>query len=100
MEEVQCIGDRTFTVDFTCQYCFQSAPDAYDCDPNYECNSVSPGVDRLYKANCTVKGSHLCLGRRQFLKQEPCNWTGGHKWTTALALSITLGGFGIDRYEF
>ena len=29
--------------------------------------------------------------------QRECNWTSGYKWTTALALSITLGGFGADR---
>lgn len=27
-----------------------------------------------------------------------CNWTGGYKWSTALALSVTLGGFGADRF--
>jgi len=42
----------------------------------------------------------LCLGRRKFLKRLRCNWTGGHRWSTALILSITLGGFGIDRYIY
>ena len=26
------------------------------------------------------------------------NWTQGHKWFTALLLSVTLGGFGADRF--
>lgn len=34
------------------------------------------------------------------MKQKKCNWTGGYKWSTALALSITLGGFGADRLVF
>ncbi|XDV28435.1 hypothetical protein PO909_031750, partial [Leuciscus waleckii] len=37
-------------------------------------------------------------GKRVFLKRVFCNWTGGYKWSTALALSITLGGFGADRF--
>lgn len=40
----------------------------------------------------------LCLGRRRFLRQRECNWTSGYRWTTALALSVTLGGFGADRF--
>lgn len=32
------------------------------------------------------------------MKNLRCNWTGGYKWSTALILSITLGGFGADRY--
>ena len=53
---------------------------------------------RLYRAECSVPQNLICLGNRNFLKLRPCNWTGGYKWTTALALSITLGGFGADRY--
>lgn len=41
----------------------------------------------------------LCLGNRIFMKKLRCNWTGGHRWSTALILSVTLGGFGIDRYS-
>lgn len=26
------------------------------------------------------------------------NWMGGYKWSTALALTITLGGFGADCF--
>ena len=52
---------------------------------------------RHYLAECAVPDGLICLGNRKFLKLRPCNWTGGYKWTTALALSITLGGFGADR---
>jgi TM2 domain-containing membrane protein YozV len=37
-------------------------------------------------------------GNRTFKKNVLCNWTGGYRWTTALILSITLGGFGADRF--
>ncbi|OXU24003.1 hypothetical protein TSAR_006269 [Trichomalopsis sarcophagae] len=52
----------------------------------------------IKRTNCTVKSNVLCLGRRKFLKNLPCNWTGGYRWSTALILSITLGGFGADRF--
>lgn len=55
-------------------------------------------LDICFRTNCTVNRDVLCLGRRRFLKRLRCNWTGGHRWSTALILSITLGGFGIDRY--
>lgn len=32
------------------------------------------------------------------MKNLRCNWTGGYRWSTALILSITLGGFGADRF--
>lgn len=32
------------------------------------------------------------------MKNLLCNWTVGYRWSTALILSITLGGFGADRY--
>lgn len=41
----------------------------------------------------------LCLGNRTFQKRLRCNWTQGYKWTTALFISITLGGFGADRLD-
>ena len=58
---------------------------------------LSDPNSRLYRAECSVPQNLICLGNRNFLKLRPCNWTGGYKWTTALALSITLGGFGADR---
>ena len=100
-EEVKCSGNRTFEVGFRCQYCFQSRRGRdYSCKDNYECNAVAGSAsERLYTANCTMNdGDMLCLGRREFSRREKCNWTAGIRWTTALALSITLGGFGADRY--
>ena len=34
-----------------------------------------------------------------FSKRLECSWTEGYSWKTALALSVTLGGFGADRYR-
>ena len=98
-ENIRCFGEKTFTKDFTCQYCFQSqAQEALKCDENFECNAVSPDKAH-YTANCSVIDKDmLCLGRRMFLKRRRCNWTSGYKWSTALAYSVTLGGFGADRF--
>lgn len=40
----------------------------------------------------------ICMGNRAFYKMLDCNYASGMKWTTALLLSITLGGFGVDRF--
>lgn len=48
--------------------------------------------------NCTAAADVLCLGQRSFSKKVRCNWTSGYRWSTTLALSVTLGGFGADRF--
>ena len=96
--DVPCLGNRTFTRPFKCQYCFQSNFSSdYACEENFECDSVAPPGDRLYKANCTVRADLLCLGQRTFPRMVECSWTRGHVWTTTLLLSIGCGGFGFDR---
>ncbi|KAL7010876.1 hypothetical protein ACKWTF_013989 [Chironomus riparius] len=99
--QVQCIAEiengkeqRTFSRYFTCRYCFLTEPWEHDCKQNTNCNSAYGS----YKTNCTVKPNVLCLGSRQFPKNVKCNWTRGSKYFTALVLSITLGGFGVDRF--
>ena len=32
------------------------------------------------------------------MKNMPCNFSSGYRWSTAMMLSITLGGFGVDRF--
>uniref|UniRef100_A0ACB8E5F6 TM2 domain-containing protein 3 n=2 Tax=Sphaerodactylus townsendi TaxID=933632 RepID=A0ACB8E5F6_9SAUR len=81
----------------TCQFCWQLPPSDYTCSNPTNCKTVSCPRER-YRANCTVKDHIHCLGNRTFPKMLYCNWTGGYKWSTALALSITLGGFGADRF--
>lgn len=97
-QSINCTGARNFNKPFTCQYCYQSNASNHKCSENFECNSVADPNSRLYLASCAVPDALICLGNRKFLKLRPCNWTGGYKWTTALALSITLGGFGADRF--
>eukprot|EP00112_Aurelia_sp_Birch-Aquarium-sp1_P004558 Seg1517.3 transcript_id=Seg1517.3/GoldUCD/mRNA.D3Y31 product="hypothetical protein" protein_id=Seg1517.3/GoldUCD/D3Y31 len=48
--------------------------------------------------NCTIKDTIYCMGTRNFRKSLPCNWTSGYRWSTAMLLSVTLGGFGVDRF--
>uniref|UniRef100_A0A803T7Z9 TM2 domain-containing protein 3 n=1 Tax=Anolis carolinensis TaxID=28377 RepID=A0A803T7Z9_ANOCA len=56
-----------------------------------------PKVSAMEPASTQVPASKV-PGNRNFPKMLYCNWTGGYKWSTALALSITLGGFGADRF--
>ena len=98
--QVSCKGNdsREFERKFTCRYCYQSDAKDHVCKDNFVCDSVAGSENkRYYRTSCRVPDTLLCLGKRDFLKMRKCNWTGGYKWTTALALSITLGGFGADR---
>ncbi|CAH1989861.1 unnamed protein product [Acanthoscelides obtectus] len=96
-EQISCKGPKEFTKEYTCQYCYQTEPWEHNCEQMANCNSVS-SPRAIYTTNCTVKDEILCLGNRKFKKNVHCNWTGGYRWSTALALSITLGGFGADRF--
>lgn len=96
--DISCNGKRSFERNFDCRYCFQTDPSHHTCKDNFDCQSTGDPNKLHYRANCSVHDETLCLGRRQFMKQKKCNWTGGYKWSTALALSITLGGFGADRF--
>ncbi|XP_044747231.1 TM2 domain-containing protein almondex [Coccinella septempunctata] len=94
---VKCIGERKFQRPYICRYCYQTDHWEHSCELKANCNSVaSPKV--YYTTNCTVHKDIICLGNRLFDKRLPCNWTGGYRWLTALALSVTLGGFGADRF--
>lgn len=97
-DKIVCQGPRQFKRKFTCAFCYQSDPSEHLCEENVKCNSISDPNSRNYIANCSVDNSHLCFGMRSFLKQKTCNWTGGIRWITALILSVTLGGFGADRF--
>lgn len=93
-----CSGEQDVALRFNCRYCYQTNIDQHLCRDNFECQSTGDPNKLYFRANCTVHDDVICLGRRNFMKQKQCNWTGGYKWTTALALSITLGGFGADRF--
>ncbi|XP_053721677.1 TM2 domain-containing protein 3 [Synchiropus splendidus] len=99
---VHCIGESgqqldNFSLTVTCQFCWQLDPSQYRCSNSTNCMTVSCPRKR-YNATCDVLDHVHCLGKRRFQKRLFCNWTGGYKWSTALALSITLGGFGADRF--
>lgn len=97
-KDISCDGARERNVSFVCQYCYQSDEKFHMCETNDQCDSVADNFKRSYVAQCNVSSHLICLGNREFYKQKPCNWTGGHRWFTALLLSITLGGFGADRF--
>ncbi|TNM90532.1 hypothetical protein fugu_002821 [Takifugu bimaculatus] len=99
---VHCIDESgqarsNFSLSVTCQFCWQLDPSQYRCSNSTTCMTVSC-PRRRYNATCHVLEHVHCLGNRRFQKRLYCNWTGGYKWSTALALSITLGGFGADRF--
>ncbi|KAL6112749.1 tm2d3 [Pungitius sinensis] len=99
---VHCIGESgqqqtNFSLAISCQFCWQLDPSEYRCSNSTNCMTVSCPRKR-YNATCDVLDHVHCLGKRRFQKRLFCNWTGGYKWSTALALSITLGGFGADRF--
>ncbi|KAA0193371.1 hypothetical protein HAZT_HAZT000809 [Hyalella azteca] len=83
--------------EMVCQYCYQTEEWQHFCTGYSKCNSVDTPRP-LYTSNCTVGRDVVCLGRRNFLKRRECNWTSGYHWSSALFLSITLGGFGADRF--
>lgn len=111
---ISCKGQRSKSFEFKCRYCYQtalvssSASPEFECRENFDCSSNSGGrggvqnspdlTRNYYLAECTVEKEVICLGRRTFHKQTECNWTSGYKWSTALALSVFLGGFGADRF--
>uniref|UniRef100_H3BHA2 TM2 domain-containing protein 3 n=2 Tax=Latimeria chalumnae TaxID=7897 RepID=H3BHA2_LATCH len=100
--KVHCVNEqnhelKTFPINMTCQFCWQLPPTQYKCRNSTSCMTVTCPRKR-YNTTCTVLDHIHCIGNRTFPKMLYCNWTGGYKWSTALALSITLGGFGADRF--
>ncbi|KAI9564334.1 hypothetical protein GHT06_008072 [Daphnia sinensis] len=94
----QCEGPKVFEKVMKCQYCYQTSMEDHSCNATGTyCNSAANPVQK-YRSNCTAKPHVLCLGQRMFFKNVRCNWTSGYKWSTTLLLSITLGGFGADRF--
>ncbi|XP_039709405.1 TM2 domain-containing protein 3 isoform X3 [Pteropus medius] len=80
-------SQRNFVINMTCRFCWQLPEADYECSASTSCMTVSCPRQR-HAANCTVRDHVHCLGNRTFPKMLYCNWTGGYKWSTALALSI------------
>lgn len=93
----QCSGERNFSVETRCFYCYQLPKNKYTCEPRSLCRSNASPPERI-TINCTVNPREHCFGYRRFKKSFTCNWTSGTRWSTAFLLSITLGGFGADRF--
>ncbi|KAH0952731.1 hypothetical protein HN011_009898 [Eciton burchellii] len=96
-DHIDCVGSPFFSKKYMCRYCYQTDHWEHQCHQKNSCSSVA-SPQQYYRTNCTVNDDVLCLGRRKFMKNLPCNWTVGYRWSTALILSITLGGFGADRF--
>ncbi|XP_013396896.1 TM2 domain-containing protein 3 [Lingula anatina] len=97
LADIVCDGERNFTREFNCRYCYQTEEWQHTCTTQSNCQAVTTPRP-TYRANCSVKDHILCLGRRKFYKNRSCNWTKGYRWSTALILSVTVGGFGADRF--
>lgn len=103
-EKVDCTGDKNFTREFRCSYCYLTDSSKHSCTSNkninHPCSSAGSKLNNKhwYVASCNVSRDLICLGSPTFSKRRECNWTEGYSWKTALALSVTLGGFGADRF--
>lgn len=95
---VLCTGDRNHTRSVHCRFCYQLPETDYVCTTKRYCNSIGTYSKRVYQATCEVRSHVLCLGKRRFFKNRLCHWTNGYSWTTTMVLSVTLGGFGADRF--
>jgi len=97
---VKCEGPRTFLREFTCSYCYLSLNPVCSTNLAASCRSNAPVTQRShwYVASCNTRKNVLCLGSSRFSKRLECSWTEGYSWKTALVLSVTLGGFGADRF--
>ena len=98
LDDVPCLGERSHSRNVSCRFCYQMPSEDYTCSSNTSCRSIGNYSARRYTAECQVKPNVICLGRRTFHKNRLCHWTNGYSWTTTMLLSITLGGFGVDRF--
>ncbi|CAI8027742.1 TM2 domain-containing protein almondex [Geodia barretti] len=97
LAEAVCKGERNFSHKFPCRYCYQTGEDEQCCSPDDSCN-VRGTPPQMYRSECIVNNNVFCLPPRAFEKMRPCDYSTGTRWTTAFLLSITLGGFGVDRF--
>lgn len=98
LDSIPCHGDRNHTRNAICSFCYQLPERNYTCDTNSSCQSIGTYAKRVYPAVCTVHSTVICFGKRTFFKNRLCHWTNGYSWMTTMILSITLGGFGVDRF--
>ncbi|XP_055346393.1 TM2 domain-containing protein 3-like [Paramacrobiotus metropolitanus] len=95
--KVQCKGESTFYFPAKCRFCYQTEFHEHTCVSPVNCRVGGDPWKRVRK-NCTANHDVICLGNRRFHKADTCNFSSGHRWSVAMILSITLGGFGGDRF--
>eukprot|EP00052_Salpingoeca_macrocollata_P011668 m.90171 g.90171 ORF g.90171 m.90171 type:complete len:197 (-) comp18150_c0_seq1:123-713(-) len=93
---VNCTGPSVFSVTAPCKFCYQLPLADLDCTSSTSCDSFRRY--ELVEETCIAKKPVFCFGWRQFQQRLPCNWSAGKRYSVNLALSLTLGGFGADRF--
>ncbi|KAI1713600.1 TM2 domain-containing protein [Ditylenchus destructor] len=91
----KCPQRQTLRKEAVCRFCWQTPDHEHDCDELRNCSTQD---FRLVRTQCKVADHVLCMGRRVFYKNIRCEWTNGYSWSKAMLLSVTLGGFGVDRF--
>lgn len=91
-QHIDC-QDHSYEVTFPCLYCWQLPEHNYHCTANTTCEP-----NTKYLAICYANSTVYCLGNRQFERYKTCNLDNGHRWKTAVSLSVLFGGFGVDRF--
>ena len=90
-----CSRQLTIRREEECKFCWQTAEHEHECVRPRNCSTIDP---RPQRTTCVVRPHVVCIGRREFYKNVRCDWQNGYTWSTALFLSVTLGGFGADRF--
>lgn len=78
--------EQTETYTGVCQYCYQTPDFLHSCEPIRNCSVTASPPNRLVRTICRVPPDTVCMGKRNFYKKVPCNWTSGNKWSTAFIL--------------
>ncbi|KAJ5071940.1 tm2 domain-containing protein [Anaeramoeba ignava] len=93
---INCSGLRDFNKTHTCQFCYQTDDYLHICSNKTSCHVGRK--ESYYLATCDVRDDIFCAGTRTFPKYQYCNFASKKSWKKTLILSITLGGFGGDRF--
>ena len=91
-----CAGFPVFASTAICTPCYLLPVSDLICKPvAKQCPStlLIPHVH-----SCEVRREISCSGNRSFKRRQLCHQVGQKSWKTALIYSITLGGFGADRF--
>ncbi|OQV11804.1 putative TM2 domain-containing protein 3 [Hypsibius exemplaris] len=96
--EVRCQGETAFEFTAPCRFCYQTEITEHTCIAPTNCHVAGLPFNLRHRTNCTVNHDVVCLGHRTFYKMDKCNFSSGYRWSTAMLLSVTVGGFGGDRF--